>query len=147
MSRIQLPYGVVEDNKTIIKLNLPRNYKAGEYFKNLLYLNNTNKPAFQKSVVDVVNNRDDLHKFLLATNDISRNIQENLNAIVTDGRLNDVVVWYALDTAGKNVFANLKSLKVTLKDVKKFDVQIPVLGNLLTQIEGSKLSHKEIKKS
>ena len=49
MSRIQLPYGVFEDNKANIKLNLPRNYKAGEYFKKFLYLNNIDNPAFQNS--------------------------------------------------------------------------------------------------
>ena len=39
MFRIQLPYGVVEDNTAKIKLNLRRNYGAGEYFKKLPYLN------------------------------------------------------------------------------------------------------------
>ena len=67
MSRIQLPYGVFEDNKPKIKLNLPRNYKAGEYFKKLLYLNDINYPAFQNSVVDVFNSRDNLCKFLAKT--------------------------------------------------------------------------------
>ena len=54
MSCIQFPYDVVEDNKAKIKLNLPGNYKTGEYFKKFLYLNNVNDSAFQNSVVDVV---------------------------------------------------------------------------------------------
>ena len=132
MSRIHLPSGVVEDNKAKIKLNLPRNYKTGGYFKKLPYLNDVSNPTFQNSVVDAVNNRDDLRKFLLATSDIDRNIQKNLNAVVTDGRLNDAVVRHALDTADKNVLANPNPLQITFKDVKNFDAQNPVLGNLLT---------------
>ena len=33
--------------------------------------------------------------------DFTRNIQENLNAIITDGGLDDAVVWHALDTVDK----------------------------------------------
>ena len=87
-----MSYGVVEDNKAKIKLNLPKTYKAGEYFKKLLHLNNVNDPAFQNSVVAVVNNRGNLPKFLLATSDISRNIQKNVNVFVTIRRLNDAIV-------------------------------------------------------
>ena len=57
MTYIQLPYGVADDNKAKIKLSLPRNYRAGEYFKKLPYLNHVKDPAFQNSVVDIVNNR------------------------------------------------------------------------------------------
>ena len=84
---------------------------------------------------------------MLATSDIRRNIQENLNVVVTDGRLNDAIVRHVLDTADKNVLANLNLLQITFKDVKKFDAQKLVLGNLLMQIEGSKLSDEETKKA
>ena len=120
MPRIQLPYGVVEDNKAKIKLNPPKNYKAGEYFKKLPYLNDINDLAFQDSVVDVVNNRDNFHHFLLATSDIGRTIQENLNAVVTDGRLTDAVVRHTRDTVHKNSLAKPNSLQVPFKNVKKF---------------------------
>ena len=121
MSFIQLPSGVVEDNKSKIKLNLPRNYNTREYFKKLPYLNDVNDPAFQNSVVDVVNNRDDICKFLLATRNKGRNIHANLNAIITDGRLNDAIVRHVLDAAGKNVLANPNPLQVAFKDLKKSD--------------------------
>lgn len=96
-------------------------------------------------MVDVINNRDKLWKFLLAVSDIS--ILENLNAIVSNGSLNSAVVRHVLDTADKSVLAKLNPLHVALKDVKQFDAQNPVLQNLLAQIEGSKLSDEEIKKT
>ena len=79
MSCIQLPYGVVEDKKTKIKLDIPRNSRTREYFKKLPHLRDVSN-----SVVDFVNNRDGLHKFLLAMSNIGRNIQEILNGVVTE---------------------------------------------------------------
>ena len=39
MSRIELPYGeVTNKNREIVKLDLPKNYRASEYFKFLPYL-------------------------------------------------------------------------------------------------------------
>ena len=35
MSYTRLPYGVVEKHKLATRLNLPRNYGAGQYFKRL----------------------------------------------------------------------------------------------------------------
>ena len=64
MSDIQLPYGVVNDERQA-KLNLPKTYGAGQYFRKLPYLYNTNDPDFQNSVVDTLNNRADLQKYLL----------------------------------------------------------------------------------
>ena len=46
---------------------------------------------------NVGNNRDNLRNFLLVTNNIGKNIQENFDAVVFDGRLNDAMVWHALD--------------------------------------------------
>ena len=89
MSRIQLSYGEGEKNKKIAKLRLPRNYRASGYFKFLPDLHNVEKPNFQTSITNVINNRHDLRNFLLASRDVSKSIQENLNAVVTDGRLND----------------------------------------------------------
>ena len=54
-------------------------------------------PDLQNSLVDVVNNRSDLRKFLLATSDYGRDIQENINTIVADGKFNQAVVRRALD--------------------------------------------------
>ena len=68
-------------------------------------------------MVDVIINRDNLWKFLLAASDISRDILEMLNAIVSNGSLNSAVVRHALDTADKNVLAKLNPLHVAFKEI------------------------------
>ena len=145
MSRIQLSYGEGEKNKKIAKLRLPRNYRASGYFKFLPYLHNVEKPNFQTSITNVINNRHDLRNFLLASRDVSKSIQENLNAVVADGRLNDAIIRHALDTTNKNILVNPNPLQVTFKDVKKFDAQNPIVGKLLTQVESNKLTDKKIR--
>ena len=50
MTYIQLPYGVANKEKQI-KLNLPKNYGASQYFNKLPYLSNTCDPAFQNSII------------------------------------------------------------------------------------------------
>ena len=67
-----------------------------QYIKRLPYIRNQD-PNFQNLVIDVVNNRSNLRKFLLATSDYGRSIQENINAVVADGKFNQAVVRRALD--------------------------------------------------
>ena len=86
MSYIQLPYGVVIKEKQI-KLNLPKNYGASQYFNKLPYLLNTGDPAFQNSIIDTLNSRANLRKYLLATSYYGQNIPENINAVVQMGNL------------------------------------------------------------
>ena len=118
VSYIQLPYEVVNDERQA-KFNLPKNYRASQYFTNLPYLYNTNDPDFQNSVVDTLNNRTDLRKYLLATSDYGQNIQENINSVVTDGKFNNALVRHVLDEKNKSVFALSTPLSVTFKDEKK----------------------------
>ena len=127
MSYIQLPYGVVNDERQA-KLNFPKINGASQYFKKLHYLYNTNDPDSQNSVVETLNNRADLRKYLLATSSYGRNIQENINSVVTDGKFNNALVRHVLDEKNKGVFTSSNPLSVTFKDAKKFDVQNPVIG-------------------
>ena len=76
---------------------------------------------------------------------VGRSMQENLNSVVTDGKLNNAIVPYALDTKDKHILAVQNPLQVTFKDVKKFGPQYPIIGKLLTQIESSKLTEKRIR--
>ena len=81
----------------------------------------------------------------LFTWDICKSIQENLKSVVTDGKLNDVIILHALDIKDKHIWTDPNRLQVTFKDIKKFDAQNPIIGKVLTQIETSKLSDKKIK--
>ena len=64
--------------------------------------------------------------------------------MVTDNKLNNAVISYALDTEDKHILADPNLLQVTFKDIKKFDAQNPIVGKVLTQTETSKLSDKKM---
>ena len=83
-----------------IKLDLPKNYGASHYIRRLPYIRNED-PNFKNSIINIVNNRSDLRKFLLATSDYGKNIQENINAVVADRKFNQAVVRRALDQKNK----------------------------------------------
>ena len=68
---------------------------------------------------------------MFATSDYGRNIQEKINAVVADGKLNQAVVRRALDKKNKEVFESPIPLSVSFKDAKKFDIQNPVICNLM----------------
>ena len=82
------------------------------------YVHDIEKPDFQTSISNVINNRHDLRNYLLATGDIGKSIQENLKSVVTDGKLNAIL-------------ANPNPLQVTFKDIKKLDVQNPLMCKLV----------------
>ena len=92
-----------------------------------------------------MNGRADLQKYLLATSSYCRNIQENVSSVVTDGKLNNALVRHVLDEKNKGVFTSSNPLSVTFKDAKKFDVQNPIIGNLLSQVNANQIGEKEVK--
>ena len=72
MFYISLPFSLVRKEKKI-KLDLPKNYRGRQYIRRLSYIRNDD-PNFKNSVIDIVNNRSDLRKFLLATSDYGKKI-------------------------------------------------------------------------
>ena len=140
---ISLHFGVVRKEKKI-KLDSPKNCRTSQYIRRLPYLRNED-PNFKNSIIDIVNNRSDLTKFLLATSDYGKNIHENINAVVADGEVNQAVVHRALDQKNKGVFESPIPLSVTFKDAKKFDIQNPIIGNLLSQVNANKISDAKVK--
>ena len=56
-----------------VELDLPKNYGTSQYIRRLPYIRNED-PNFKSSIIDIVNNRSDLRKFLLATSDYEKNI-------------------------------------------------------------------------
>ena len=78
---------------------------------------------------------------MLVTSDYGKNI----NAVVADGNFNQAVLHRALDKKNKGVLELPIPLSVTLKDVKKFDIQNTVIGNLLSQVNANKISNSKVK--
>ena len=53
----------------------------------MLRLANLEDSIFQNEVHDIINNRENLQKYLLATGDLNDSIQEGLDLVVSNGRL------------------------------------------------------------
>ena len=126
MSDVSLPFGLIQKDKQI-KLDLPKNYAGSR----LAYIENENI-NFQNKTIDLVNNRTDLQKYLLATSGYGDFIQEKIDTIVDDGKYNHVMVHRALDEKNKRLLQYGTPLSLTFKDSKKFDIQNPIIGGLLS---------------
>ena len=97
--------------------------------------------------MNVLKNREDFKKWLLATSDYGEEIQEDLNAVVGyDENFNHAIVRHALDLKNEATFRNPNPLNVTFHEVKKFDLVNPVLGKLATQVKTSKLTYYKLTK-
>ena len=146
MSYIQLPYGFRENSKQI-QFNLPKNYETSQYVKRLPYITNKG-PDFDNKVIDLINKREDLKKWLLATSEYGNEIQGDLNAIVGyDEKFNNAIVRHALDLKDSAIFRNPNPLNVTFRDVKKFDMTNPIIGKLAAQIKANKMSNEDLTKN
>ena len=77
--------------------------------------------------------------------DYGRNIQKNINNVVSDGGFNQAVVRRALDQKIKGVFESPILLSVTVKDAKKCYIQNPIIANLLSQVNANKISNAKVK--
>ena len=92
---------------------------------------------------------DDIKNFLLGTSDYARSIQSDIDLYVTRGRHNQVSFRYKLNPIEKSVWRTENPLALLFKDVANFDVQNPIIGSLLREIDLGKRSTNSdlIKKS
>ena len=79
MSYIQLSYGFVKNNKQV-QFNLPSDYEESQYYKEVPHITNES-PAVKNNLLNLLRNREDLKKWLLATSDYGNEIQEHPNSI------------------------------------------------------------------
>ena len=93
----------------------------------------------------MVNNLTDLQKYLLATSGYGDFIQKKVSIIVDNGKYNHAMVHRALDEKNKRLLQYGIHLSITFKDAKKFDIQNPIIGGLLSQVEASKLEDNILK--
>lgn len=98
---------------------------------------------------DILNNREDLQNYLLATDDLNNSIQESLHLVVGNGRLNDrTAVRHESDLNPTTIFfkQNNNPFDAIYKKHAKFNVQNPIIGSLFKQINTSKITPSGIKK-
>ena len=128
---------------------MPKNEKTKDLFANLPYLANLKDPILQNKVEDLLKNREDLQKYLLATEDLNNTIEESLQLAVTHGKLNDeTAVRHVSERDDPKYFRkNDNPLDVVYTEQAKFDVQNPIIGSLLKQINKGKNTYEGIKKT
>ena len=98
-------------------------------------------------MINLIKNRDDLKKWLLATGEYGNEIQDDLNAIVGyDEKFNNAIVRHSLDLKDEAIFRKPNPINVTFHDMKKFDLVNPVIGKLATQVKASKLTDYQLTK-
>ena len=145
MSYIQLPYGYIENNKQA-QFNLPSNFEQYFYLSKVPHLTRR-ELTVENDLINLIKNRDDLKKWLLATNDFGDEIQNDLNAVVGhDKNFTNAIVRHSLDLKDESIFRNPNPINVTFHDMKKFDLVNPVIGKLASQVKASKLTDYELTK-
>ena len=68
---------------------MPKNEKIKDSFGSFPYIANLQDPTLQNKVENILKNREDLQKYLFATDDLKYTIEESLDLAVGYGRLND----------------------------------------------------------
>lgn len=144
-SYIQWPYGVI-DKEPKLNIGLPKNYATRECFSRLPNIDNIDDTKAQNEAVNLINTGADLKNFLLATSDYGESIQDNINNLVTDGEYSNAALRHVLDEKKNPIFKTANLLSVTFKNANKFDLQNPVLGNILSQVGDSQLTEKQLNK-
>ena len=128
-----------------------KDQKVKDLLKHLPYLANLKDPIFQNKVENLIKNKEDLQKYLLATEDLNKTVEESLQLAVGHGKLNDESAVRHVsdrdDPLYKYFRENDNPLDVVYRKQAKFDVQNPIIGSLLQQINKSKLPwYEETKK-
>ena len=74
-------------------------------------------------------------------------MQEDLNAVVGyDEKFNNAIVRHTLNFKNAGISQNPNPLNLTFRNVKKFDLQNPIIGKLATQVKVSKLTEDQLTK-
>ena len=84
-------------------------------------------------------------KFFFATSDLNDSIQQSLNLVVQDAKLNEGTSVRCLVNPKfpKTVMQKPNPIDFIFHDIIKFDMQNPVIGNLLNQIRSQKLTDQQ----
>ena len=132
---IYLPCAKIHKKDPTKKLNnFPTNFVESFYKDWLGGIDFSEDTDFQQSIVNKTPS-EDVKKFLLTTSDFGNEIQGELNLYRMDGKLNSAIFRRKLDPISKNVIRNESPIEFLFKNLKHFDAQNPVIGNLIKEID------------
>ena len=96
-SYIQVLYGYCKVSDQIQFLT-PKNVEENQYLNRIGYISNKDDPVVKNNILDAIKNRKDLQKWILATSDFGRELQQDINEITGgDEKFNNAVLRRALD--------------------------------------------------
>ena len=143
---VQLPFGYVRDENEggELQFNLPLNFKKDILFDRLPYVAQLHYPAYDNVINGGKVDNTALQVYLLATGLMQDTIQENLNMVVTDSDFNNASIRRKLDTKYPSAMKKSNPIDAVFGDKEKFDVQNPVVGSLIVQVQENKAKEKHI---
>ena len=77
---------------------------------------------------------EDIQKYILATSDFAKGMQNGINHYMTRDRIISASFRQKLDPIGKNILRRQNPLEVFFKDISTFDAENPIIGSLLRQL-------------
>ena len=107
----------------------------GSFYRNLADSIDTSSDFYSRIADDANIPKEDVQKYLLATSDIAKSIQIDINHYVTRDRINDTSFRQKLDPISKNILRRQNPLELVFEDISTFDAENPIVGSLLREID------------
>ena len=120
----------------------PRNHNVSVLFATKIHRKSTKK----KKKISIIQNEEDLQKYLLASSEVGELLQEEWDLQVRDGRPKNAGVRNQLDFFYKSVLRQQNPYEVVFNDTSKFDGINWITGNLFTEIKSEKLTDEAVQK-
>ena len=117
--------------------NFPAGY-VGIFYRNLAdNVDNILASDFYGRIAnDVKIPSEDIQKYILATSDFGKGMQNDINHYVTGDRINNASFRQKLDPIGKNRRQN--PLELVFEDISTFDAENSIIGSLLRKLNVKK---------
>ena len=77
---------------------------------------------------------ENVQKYILATSDFAKRIQNDINHYVTRDRINDASFRKKLDPISKNILRRQNPLELVFEYVSTFDAENPIVGSLVREL-------------
>ena len=114
--------------------NFPAGH-VGSFYRNLADNIDIGSDFYWRITADANIPREDVQKYILVTSDFAKSIQTDINHYVTRDRINDASFREKLDPMSKNILRGQNPLELVFEDISTFDVENPIVGSLLREID------------
>ena len=126
-------------NETRQLKNFPEGY-IGSFYRNLANNIDDTSDFLSRITADADIPREDVQKYILATSDFAKSIQNDINHYVTRDRINNASFRQRLDPISKNILKRQNPLELVFEDISTFDGENPIVGSVLRELDIKKNS-------